>query len=159
MARILLLMLGMFGLVSVMLAILPDLTDINEETRTDPTTATGLACTTGVGETSCIITIPTNHQYSDTTQMTVTETSPSSVDRTSTTAVGSDRTSLSVSGLASSTSFLFDVDYREIAANVSAGLNDFLRQVPVFVVIGIFAVALLATVAVIGGRPGGAFSR
>ncbi len=150
--------LGIFGLVSIMLAILPDLIDLNEAKRTDDAAETGLVCSTGVGQSSCNIVLAVKHQYSDTTQMTVTETSPSSVDRTSTTTVDPDRVTLIVGGLVASTAYTFNVDYKQIAANVSDGLNDFLRQVPVLVVIGIFAVALLAAVAVIGGRPGGAFS-
>lgn len=158
MVRIIVLLGSMFVGIAIMLAVLPDLVDLNETTRTASASDAGSTCTTGVGETSCSFNLSTPHEYSDTTQMTVNETSPSSVDRTSTTTVAANRQTLTVSGLGSSTVFLFNVDYKDRAVNVSSGLNDFMRQIPVLVIIGFFAVVVIAAVVVIGGRPGGAFS-
>lgn len=137
---------------AIMLAIMPDIVNRNEDVRTDAAEDTGLTCSTGAGETSCSITLDVEHEYSDTSQMTVSETSPSTVDRTATTTVGSDRKTLTITGLTANTSYIFDVDYRQQAANVSDGLNDFMRVLPPIVVIGFFALVVIAGAFVIGGN-------
>ncbi len=160
MVRVVVMFIGIFAGLAILLAILPDLVNLNERTRTAAASDTGSTCTTGSGETSCSFNLADPHEYSNTTQMTVNETSPSSVDRTGSTTVESNRQTLTVAGLTESTVYLFDVTYKERAENVSDGLNDFMRQLPVLVVLGFFAVALIAAIAVIvgGSKPGGAFS-
>ena len=157
MVRILILVAALMFGVSILLALLPSIVNTNEATRTQSASDTGLSCSTAVGETSCEVTISTRHEYATNSQMTVSETSPSSVDRTATTTVATDRRTLTVAGLTQSTSYLFNVSYAEIADNVSEGLNDLMSLMPILLVIGFIAVVLISAFVVMGGGRRGAF--
>lgn len=91
-----------------------------QEIRTAPATD-GLACSTGVGETSCIVTISVASAYEGTDEMTVEETSPSSVDRTATSTLSG--TSVTVGGLSGSTAYEFTINYRRVTAGLPVELN------------------------------------
>lgn len=81
----------------------------------------GVACTTGVGETSCDVTLSVASAYSGTDEMTVEETSPSTVDRTATSTVSG--TTVTVGGLTESNTYEFTIDYKRVTAELSAELN------------------------------------
>ena len=80
--------------------------------------------------------------------MTVTETSPSSADRTTDTTVGADRVTLSLTGLAATTTYTFTVDYEKVDAQASTatGLPDFLILAPIF-----FVLMMLVIGVIVGG--------
>lgn len=141
--KALLAIFGLFASVVIALVFLPTIVNKNEALRTDPRTSTGLQCATGSG-TSCSITLPSAHEYADTSFMTVTETNPGSSDRTATSTVSANRLSVTVSGLSSSTTYTFNVAYSEKAANISEGLNDGLKLSPLIIVAGIVVIAVLA---------------
>ena len=79
--------------------------------------------------------------------MPVTETSPGAGDHTSSTTIAADRVTLTVTGLSASTSYNWSVDYTERAALVSAGANKVLSRLPLFLVIGLMAVAVAGAIA------------
>lgn len=127
---------------------LPAIAENISDVRTEASQETGLGCSTGVGETSCSVTLAAEHAYPDTTDMTVTETSPGSADWTSATTVGTDRATLTVTGLTASTSYTFTVDYRAVAANIGDPLNSVLTFVPFLW--GLGGVLLVAVAVVVG---------
>lgn len=127
-----------FFLLMILIPVLPDLIDRTEDARTDSEQETGLACSTGVGETSCSVTLAEEHAFEDTTAMTVTETSPSSVDRTTNASLASDGVTVTVGGLSASTSYEFTVDYLVLAPGLSGPADRFLRAFGIWVVIGVF---------------------
>ena len=141
---------ALFGLLlctAFAIAFLPNVADLVNTARTDPTTQTGLTCTTD-GAGACTITLADAHMHSDTSGMTVTETSPSSADRTTDTTVGADRVTLSLTGLASTTTYTFTVDYEKVDAQASTatGLPDFLNLAPI-----IFVLMMLVVGVIVGG--------
>ena len=104
-----------------------------------------MGCSTGVGQSSCDVTLASTHAYADTTAMTVTETSPGATDRTATSSLNaSDRTTLSVGGLSPSTAYGFTVDYAVVDSNVSGSLNQLLTSLPLLLVIGLLAIVAFA---------------
>ncbi len=133
----------------VLAIILPSIVSQSEGIRTVDAEAAGLTCTTPVGITTCSTTLPTEHEYTNTTRMTVTETNPGSVDRTATTTVGSDRVTLTITGLAANTVYTITVGYAEQAAGISNSLNGLLRVMPVLLLLGGFGVVVAAFVVVI----------
>jgi len=74
-------------------------------------TQPGLTCSTGVGETTCTITLLVAHETATCTNLTVTETSPGSGAKTCG-GVAADKTTVTVTGLTASTSYTFSVAYR-----------------------------------------------
>lgn len=127
-------------------ASLPAIASTVSGVRTDPASETGLMCTTGVGETSCTLTLAAEHGWADTSDMTVTETSPGSADRTAQTTVQSDRTMILVSGLSPSTSYTFTVQYVVVAAGISAELAGLLQFTPFIVGFGGLVVVVAAVI-------------
>ena len=117
--------------------------------RTQDATAS-LSCSTGVGETDCAITLPSQHEYTTMSFVTVTETSPGSGDKTSETTIASSRDQLTVTGLLASTSYNFDVDYKEQNDAVDNGGNELLRQMPWAAPLGL----LLAGILLVGSALG-----
>ncbi len=135
-------------LVIALLVMLPEISQLLEAARTDASTETGLTCNTGAS-TSCSITLAAAHQYATTAAMTVTETSPGSVDRTGATSIAANSVTLTVAGLTTSTAYTFTVDYAIQAANVGDGTADLLR---VFMpVLAILLVAALLLGTIVGG--------
>jgi hypothetical protein len=134
------------------LAALPSIVSESEETRTQPAQDVGLMCATGALETSCAVTLTTPHQYATTAFMTVQETSPGSVDRTSTSSLAANRETVTVASLASGQAYVFTVDYMEKATNVSENLNDILRLMPLILIVG-FVVLVLVVAAMTGSLP------
>lgn len=146
----LLAVLALFFTIYAAVAILPTIVNNNESIRTDAATDTGKTCTPGEDETTCSFTLDEPHEYADTSQMTVTETSPGSNDHTDATTVGTDRTTLTVSGLTSEQAYIFSVAYAAQAANVDDGLNDLLGLMPLLLILGAVTVPIIALVAVFG---------
>ena len=141
---------ALFGLLlctAFAIAFLPNVADLVNTARTDPTTQSWLTCSTD-GAGACTITLADAHMHSDTSGMTVTETSPSSADRTTDTPVGADRVTLSLTGLASTTTYTFTVDYEKVDAQASTatGLPDFLNLAPI-----IFVLMMLVVGVIVGG--------
>lgn len=101
-----------------------------------------LNCSTGVGQTSCDVTLSSASAFSGMEYVTVTETSPGSVDRTSGSTLASDGVTLTVGGLVASTAYTFDVGYRHVRDGVPGPLNAAM-QAPLQVLIG-FAGVLVA---------------
>ena len=137
----------LYSLVMIVLAvILPDVMDAAETARTELATQTGMSCTPGAGETSCDVTLDTEHAYAITDGMTVTETAPGSTDRTDDTTVGADRLTLTIAGLTALQPYTFTVEHRVVDPTVSpqaAGLVErfgFLLIVGVTVLFGIWVI-------------------
>lgn len=125
-----------------------------EAARTQNATATNLACTTGSSDTTCNITLPTQSQYSYLGNFTnasgtlvsggtVEQTSPTSADKTAASTIATDRVTITVSGLASSTSFLFTVNYLELASGVDQNTSNIMQYIPLLLVLGAVFVAML----------------
>lgn len=129
---------------------LGDIVTLSEGTRTDAAQEAGLTCTTGVGETTCTITLPAEHEYPDTTGLTVTETSPGAGDWTANTTVSTDRVTLTITGLTASTVYVFTANYLVLAPGISNVLNGFLRLLPVLVVLGGVGVVVAALARALG---------
>ena len=133
-------------LLFTILILFPDIVSLSETARTQAATSTP-GCTSDTAGV-CTITLDSDHQYSTTTFMTVTETSPGSADRTSGTTVGSDRAILTVTGLNTTpTAYLFSVDYLERNALVSEATNEVLARIPLILVIGALAVGIAGSIA------------
>ena len=132
--------------VTLVIAVLPTIASEVTDVRTDPSSQVGLGCSTGVGETSCTLTLAADHAFPDTSAMTVTETAPGSVDRTSTTTVQTDRSMITIAGLTASTAYTFDVDYVVVAANVSTELNAMLTFLPFIIGVGAFILVVAAVI-------------
>ena len=131
----------------------------NEDVRTQARTATGLGCTVASNATSCDITLPSKHQYDTLARATVTETSPgSNVNRTSDSTLGSNRITISITGLTASTSYLFTVNYYELAQGVNQNTADVMSLIPLFMVFGTLIISILwllsslGVMGVLGGR-------
>ncbi len=137
-------MLG-FGFV-ILAAALPDIVNRSETVRTNTTQETGKGCSTGVGQSSCDVTLIASHAYADTTAMVVTETSPGSADRTSNSSISaSDRVTVTVSGLSASTAYVFTIDYAIVDPSVSGPLGQLLASLPLLLVVGLVAVVAFTT--------------
>mgnify|MGYP000873020758 CR=1 FL=1 len=141
---------ALFGLLlctAFAIAFLPNVANLVNTARTDPIQQTGLACTSD-GAGVCTITLANQHMHSDTSGMTVLETSPSSADRTVDTTVGSNRVTLTITGLAATTGYIFTVDYEKVDAQAAeaTGLPDFLNLAPI-----IFVLMMLVVGIIIGG--------
>ncbi len=150
---ILVLALGLMAL----LVMFPEIVSLSESARTQAAQDVALGCTSDTSG-ACTITLTSAHEYSTPAFMTVTETSPGSVDRTAATTVGVNRITLGITGLDTSpTAYTFTVDYIERNALVSAGTNEFLSRLPLILVIGLMVSGIggaIASWAVIrrGGR-------
>ena len=120
-------------------SLMPAIGAVNEEVRTDPQTQS-LSCTTISGATSCAVTLANAHAYYDTSRLAITETSPGSSSRSGT--LGSNRTTLTVSGLAASTAYTFSVSYQSVSSTVSSTLDTVMKLLPT-VIIGSMFVALI----------------
>ena len=121
----------------------PVMVDVAESNRIAARTAEGVACTTASGATTCNVTLPSSHEHFDTTNMTVTETSPSSGARTAT-LDASDRVTVTVTGLTASTAYVFSVAYQERASNVSGLVSDVLLFLPNLFIIAAIVILIVA---------------
>ena len=134
--------------IGIAAAVLPTIASESETLRTEDVTETGLACSTGAA-TSCSITLAQAHAHGNTDHMVVTETSPASTTVTSQTSVGTNRETLTITGLAISTSYIFDVAYAIVDPSLTPGSADVYHVAPMFWFIGFFAVILFAFVGII----------
>lgn len=124
--------LALFILAAVLLpaVFFPVVAPFINELRTDAASES-LSCTTGTGETSCTIALTDAHMHYDTTEMTITETSPGSADRTSTTTVAAgDHQSIAITGLSASTAYTFNATYVKQASGITGELADMLKLYP-----------------------------
>ena len=129
-----------FGFLILSVTIFPISQKVNS-LRTAQVTDTGLACATGVGETSCTVTLSALSAYEPiafTGNAVVSETSPSSVVRTSTTVLNSNLNTITIQGLTQSTSYLFNVEFYKVADSVAGAthLDSLLKRFNDFFVIG-----------------------
>ena len=141
--------LGMaFAVLAIML---PDIVTGAESARTE-NAAEVLGCTTGVAIPACDVNLTLGeHAYADTTAMTVTETSPGAGDRTAGTTVGVDRVTLTIASLsATSTPFIFDVDYKIVDPDVSTLLNSILSRFGILIVLGLLGVMVFWIAKIVG---------
>ena len=143
-------MVALFLGMMLVLGQLPTIVPLAEDARTDDASESALVCTTGAAATACSFTLAQIHEYNDTTQMTVTETAPGSVDRTANTTVASDRVTLTVASLATSTAYTFTTAYKIQAADISGPLNDLLRFLPLLIPLGLVALVLIAAIRGLG---------
>ncbi len=149
---ILILAIGLIAL----LVMFPEIVSLNETARTQGAQDVALGCTSNTGGT-CSITLTSAHEYSTTTFMTVTETNPGSVVRTGETTVGTDRVTLSITGLNTSpTAYTFTVDYTERNDLLPEGANEVLSRLPIILILGLFATGIGGSIAawsiIKGGR-------
>lgn len=132
------------------------MTSVNEQTeaaRTRSVTDSNIStCSTGVGVTSCDLTLSETSQYSDISVNggTVLETSPSSVDRTTTSTLNQERTIVTVTGLTASTAYLFDVSYFGLAAGVDQTTSSLMQYIPMVIVLGVVFISLLWLLSTMG---------
>lgn len=130
-----------------LLVMFPEIISLNESARTQTAQNVGIGCTSDTSG-ACTITLSSAHEYSTSAFMTVAETSPGSVDRTSGTTVAANRITLSITGLSTSpTAYTFTVDYTERNALLSVGANEFLSRLPLILVIGLIASGLGGSIA------------
>lgn len=125
---------------------LPDILTYANEARTN-SASQAFACTTGVGQTSCALTLTSAHAFPSTSGMTVQQTAPSSVDVTASSSLSEDRLTVTVAGLLASTSYSFTVTYLAADADVSTGLSLFMGQFALLfgaLALVLFAVAMVA---------------
>ena len=114
-----------FGFLILSVTIFPISQKVNS-LRTAQVTDTGLACATGVGETSCTVTLSALSAYEPiafTGNAVVSEASPSSVVRTSTTVLNSNLNTITIQGLTQSTSYLFNVEFYKVADSVAGATH------------------------------------
>ena len=136
-----------FGFLILSVTIFPISQKVNS-LRTAQVTDTGLACATGVGETSCTVTLSALSAYEPiafTGNAVVSETRPSSVVRTSTTVLNSNLNTITIQGLTQSTSYLFNVEFYKVADSVAGAthLDSLLKRFNLIFVIGTLLVLVV----------------
>tara|TARA_R110002012_G_scaffold317703_1_gene534642 strand:- start:5960 stop:6439 length:480 start_codon:yes stop_codon:yes gene_type:complete len=134
-----------FGFLILTVTIFPISQKVNA-LRTTQLTDAGLACATGAGETSCTVTLSALSAYEPVAfNGTVTETSPSSVVRTSTSILNSSLNTVTISGLTQNTSYLFDVQYYKVTDSVAnaSHLDSLLKRFNLLYVVGTLLVLVI----------------
>ena len=121
---------GAIGAVMVLLAVITVfwvVVTTNEETRTQEAIDNTLSCTSDASG-DCAFNLPTVHEYSDLGWATVTETSPTPGDRTSSSTLGSNRQTITVAALPTTTAHQFSVTYRELDDHVPPAAIGWLKM-------------------------------
>jgi hypothetical protein len=131
---------SLFAAVAILTQAFPDLWNEVEDHRAVAVADTGSGCTTGAAETECSFSLSEESAYATTFGITVTETSPGSADWTDSTTLALDRTTVTISGLAGSTAYLFDVDYKGVNPDLSDDANNLLERFALVMVGGIVLV-------------------
>jgi hypothetical protein len=126
----------------VLAFMLPTIFEKVSDARTVALSETGLACTTGAADTTCDTTLGTENAYADVTAITVTETAPGSGDLTAGISLASNRTTLTVVGLATSTAYTLTVDHSINDPDLSTEAASFLERIPLFAVLGLLVVGV-----------------
>tara|TARA_B100000427_G_C15414619_1_gene553576 strand:- start:227 stop:703 length:477 start_codon:yes stop_codon:yes gene_type:complete len=132
-----------FGFFTLSVMILPISNQVND-LRTDAQTDTALACTTGPAATSCTITLSAKSAYEPAApNMTVTETSPGTGTKTFT--LDSNLLDVLISGLSSSTSYQFTVNYFKVDPVIegATSLDSILKRFNLILVIGTLIVLVV----------------
>lgn len=124
---------------AILAMLMGDLVDASEAARTEDASE-GLTCTTGAAESACDITLSDEHAYATETELTVTETSPGAGDVTGNSSLDPNRVTITVSSLATSTVYQFDVDHKIVDSGVSTLLNSVLSRFGLIVVVGLLGV-------------------
>ena len=133
-----------FGFFILSIMFNPIATKVNN-LRTDQQIDTGLACSTGLA-TSCTVTLTQKSAYEPVApNWSVTETSPSSVNRTTTSVLSSNLQDVAVSGLIASTSYVFTVDYFKVNTSVASAtsLDSILKRFNLLIVIGLLIILVV----------------
>lgn len=138
-------MLGLVMIVALTVTFLPQISTLSHNARSEAISQTNLTCT--ASDNQCAISLTNEHVFSDTSNMVVTDAS-TGLKHTDDTAVGNDRTTLTITSLTNSQSYNFTVDYFKIKANVAVatGLSDILNLMPFLFVL----VLLVAGVILVG---------
>ena len=134
--------LGLVLTVAIATAMLPTIFGLTHEQRVEPATATK-TCSTGSGQNTCTVVLDEEHMHSDTTHLTVKETSPGSGTRSA--SLASDRKTITVSGLSPNTNYTFQIDYERQNPKISGGLADMLNIFPILLLL------VLLVAGVVGG--------
>tara|TARA_E500000331_G_C17262097_1_gene715685 strand:- start:521 stop:931 length:411 start_codon:yes stop_codon:yes gene_type:complete len=124
---------------------LPSISTQVNSLRTDTVSETP-SCTTGVADTSCVVNLQNKSAYENTNpNWEIQETSPSSVTRTSQSALASDLQQVTISGLSSNTSYAFQIDYFKVNAQVQSAshLDSLLKRFSFVLVIGLLLVMVI----------------
>lgn len=138
------------GVVLMALA-MPEIIGLTVTAQTNEAEDT-FACATGVA-TSCALTLSDPNYQANMAEITVTETSPSSVNRTADSSINASRTIVTVTGLSTATSYNFTVDYLVAEAEISTALGLFLDSVPILLGLLLAVLATVAIAAVLWPRP------
>ena len=157
---------GLFALMlctAFAIAFLPNVANMANSARTDPSEATGLSCTAAANGI-CNIVLPAPHMHPDASNMTIlvtTGTQPPVKDSyipNDDIAVATDRVTISIKDLTPTASFIFTVDYEIAAANIAdaTGLGDMLRLFPLFFVLMLLIVGVMVAGMAIGKQLQGA---
>lgn len=134
-----------FGFFTLSVLILPISKQVNS-LRTDTQTDVGLGCTTGVAATSCVVTLSNKSAYQPSApNWEINETSPSSVDRTSTSSLGTNLLDVTISSLSPSTTYAFTIEYYKVdsAVQSATNLDSVLKRFNFLVVIGALIVLVV----------------
>lgn len=134
-----------FGFFVLSVMLLPISQRVND-LRTDTQTDNGLACTTAIAATSCIVTLSTESAYEPSApNWTVTETSPGAGDKTADSTLGSNLQSVTISGLAGSTAYTFNATYFRVNTAVASATNldSILKRFNLILTIGTMAVLVV----------------
>lgn len=94
-----------------------------QDARTKAVAETGINCTTGPGETVCDVPLSALNAFDSMYRVRVTETDPVPTDRTAASSMGSDQDAISVSGLAPSTSYTFDIIHPAVRPTIPEPLD------------------------------------
>ena len=125
---------------------MPTIGSAVKDLRTD-TQEDNKPCATGVGETSCTITLDNKSAFQPSTpNWTVLMTSPLSQDVTSNSVLSNNLQTVTISGLTASTpNYSFKVTYYKVNASVDQAsyLDDVLKRYPFFIVMGGLLVVVL----------------
>ena len=139
-----LLVLG-FGFLILSVTILPIANKVSA-LRTDPVTDTGLSCTTSASATFCTVTLSEYSAYAPVApQFVVTEPTPGSVVRTSTSVLNSGLNTVTISGLTVSTAYLFNIEYFKVDTTVQSAthLDSLLKRWNLILVLGTLVVLVI----------------
>ena len=114
--------------------------------RTEPVTDTNLSCTTTGADTFCTVTLSETSAFEPVApQFIVTETSPGSVVRTGTSVLNSNLNTVTVSGLSTTTAYLFTMEYFMVDSTIQTAthLDSLLKRWNLILVLGTLVVLVL----------------
>ena len=143
---------GLFSLVIVgfgffiLSVMIPSISSKVNNLRTDQVTETLLQCSTLPTTTECTVQLANKSAYEPISpRIVVTETSPGSVIRTSTSILDSNLQDVTISGLANNLTYQFTIQYYKVDTVVqnSTSLNSILKRFNLLIVLGALAVLVV----------------